>query len=471
MGRSNQPSGSHVVDTKPKSPITPSFIPSFLLPVSFSPVPHRVPWLPGSLWWLSKMRYSTSILAALASAPLLVSSAPVRSRAASANDALVFQFANVLEQLETKFYAEGIAKFTESDFTSAGFSSALIATETLTVIQADEAAHTDFIQQALKDNGAEPLVCDFDFSSVLTDVATMAAVARKVEMVGVSAYLGGATLIDDTIFLDAAASILSIEARHQTVLNLMSGTGSAIPQAFDIPLRPEEILAIAGGFIKAPCDLGITPAKTLTVTTANPQVGSRLEFSGEGVETSGQFCNMITGGMPFSINLPIEDCVVPPGVNGPVAIWITSDNNPLANNVVDRDSVKQVAGPDIIFIDSVPETLGQLVRGSGTSSGATSSVTTTISPEDAAKVIAGASTGESAPEATATSGGEATATSGGEEGEAANGASAPASTPLPKDFTGESPDKKTNVLGLSMVPRPAASSTATDSAAPSSTSS
>lgn len=138
------------------------------------------------------------------------------------------EFANVLEQLETEFYAQGIAKFQEADFTGAGFSSSLIASQTLATIQLDEATHTTVIQQALVDNGAEPLKCNFKFGSALDDVATMAATARVVEYVGVAAYLGGATLIDDPIFLDAAASILTVEARHQTVLNIMSGTGSAI---------------------------------------------------------------------------------------------------------------------------------------------------------------------------------------------------------------------------------------------------
>ncbi|KAJ7912232.1 hypothetical protein B0H13DRAFT_2327537 [Mycena leptocephala] len=58
------------------------------------------------------MRYSSSVLAALAAAPLLVSARPVQTRAAaSANVALVFQFANVLEQLESTFYQQGLAKF------------------------------------------------------------------------------------------------------------------------------------------------------------------------------------------------------------------------------------------------------------------------------------------------------------------------------------------------------------------------
>ncbi|KAF7301262.1 hypothetical protein MIND_00691000 [Mycena indigotica] len=429
------------------------------------------------------MRYSTSFLAVLAASPLLVSARPVKSRAASANDALVFQFANVLEQLETEFYAQGIKKFSESDFSNAGFSSASIVTQSLTTIQGDEAAHTTFIQQALKDNGAEPLKCSFNFDSVLTDVATMAATARVVEYLGVSAYLGGATLIDDPIFLDAAASILTVEARHQTLLNLLSGTGSAIPQAFDVPFTPQEVLSLAVGFITGDCNTGITPTKTLKITNkGTPSAGTLLTFEGDGVQSTGQFCNMMIGGMPFSINLPIEKCIVPPGVNGPVSIWITSDDNPLANNVIDRDTIKQVAGPAIAFIDAQPETLGQLVRGgSGTNTGGTTTTTTTITPDEAASIIAGAnaskptdssSNNKSSGSSDSSSSGSSSSSSGSSSGgdnKPSDGSNGAASQPLPKDFTGKSPDGNTNVLGLSQVPRPAASATGS-AAAPSSSS-
>jgi hypothetical protein len=83
----------------------------------------------------------------------------------------------------------------------------------------------------------------------------MAATARVVENVGVGAYLGGATLISDPELLDAAASILTVEARHQTILNVLN-LGSAIPQSFDIALAPPEVLAIAGGFISG-CNIPI----------------------------------------------------------------------------------------------------------------------------------------------------------------------------------------------------------------------
>jgi hypothetical protein len=413
------------------------------------------------------MRYSSTLLAALA-APLLASARPIRQRAASANDALVFQFANVLEQLETEFYAQALQKFQDSDFQAAGFSSSLIATQTLTTIQSDEATHTTVIQQTLQDNGATPLKCNFKFDSALTDVPTLAATARSVELLGVAAYLGGATILDDPVLLDAAASILTVEARHQTLLNILSGTGSAIPSAFDLAFTPQEVLSVAGGFIDGPCDLGLTPTNTLTVTNSGPiNVGDLLQFSATNISgTDNLFCNMIAGGMPFALNLPLSQCNVPPGINGPVAIWVTSDNNPLINNVVDRDTTKQIAGPAIIFVDSQPELLGQMVRGSGTNGSASSTSTTTISPDEASSIIAGA--------ATQTAGSSSSTGSSSDSG--ANGAAAPAppppaSTPLPAGFTGESPDKKVTVNAVSQVPRPAASASASgaDSASASAT--
>lgn len=83
----------------------------------------------------------------------------------------------------------------------------------------------------------------------------MAATARVVENVGVGAYLGAAHLVTDPVLLTAAASILTVEARHQTILNIING-GSAIPQAFDIALSPSEVLAIASPFISG-CEIPV----------------------------------------------------------------------------------------------------------------------------------------------------------------------------------------------------------------------
>ncbi len=83
----------------------------------------------------------------------------------------------------------------------------------------------------------------------------MAAAARVVENAGVAAYLGALLLVGDPDILTVAGSIATVEARHQTMLNVLN-KGSAIPQAFDMPLNPSEVLAMAGPLITG-CDLGI----------------------------------------------------------------------------------------------------------------------------------------------------------------------------------------------------------------------
>jgi len=112
------------------------------------------------------------------------------------------------------------------------------------------------VQSAINALGGQTIQgCTFNVSPLLTDVSTMVAAARLVENVGVSAYLGALTLINDTVLSTAAATIMTVEARHQTILNLLSGA-TPIPQAFDVALNPSEILALAGPLISG-CNLGI----------------------------------------------------------------------------------------------------------------------------------------------------------------------------------------------------------------------
>ena len=188
----------------------------------------------------------------------------------------------------------------------------------------------------------------------------MASVARVVEAVGVGAYLGGSVLIEDKNILVAAASILTIEARHQSFLNVLNGA-NAIPQAFDIPLTPPQVLALAGGFIQG-CDLGITPNAALAITNQEaPKPGSTLTFSSPALDSAGDqqlSCQMITGVNTTAFSFPIGECIVPQGINGPVAIFITNDTQPL---VAGKDDPTIVCGPTIAFIDA-PDALGSLVR-------------------------------------------------------------------------------------------------------------
>jgi len=399
------------------------------------------------------MRYST--LFALA-APLLASAAPARfygKRAAS--DILVFKFADVLEQLESSFYQQAIAKFKDADFTSAGFTSSMVAVQQFQSIQADEAAHSVALQAALKSFGEAPITgCQFNFEPALTDVATMAATARVVESVGVAAYLGGATLLTDPVLLTAAGSILTIEARHQTILNVLSSTGTAIPSAFDMAFTPSEVLAIASPFITGGCEIPIPANTPLSLTnTGTVAPGTLLTFKAASINgtvpESSMFCQMLVGGAAMSIPLPMSQCIVPEGINGPVAIWVTSDGQPLLNNVRDRAQNKLIAGPTMAFIDTKPQMLGQLARSSsGSSSGSSaqeSTSTQTISPAEASSIIVSANgasaTAATQSTATATNGVPVPSTSGAPSGNAASSGSGP------NTFTGKSPDGKVTVNG------------------------
>ena len=71
---------------------------------------------------------------------------------------------------------------------------------------------------------------------------------------------------------------------------------------------------------------------------------------------------MIVGGVPSATVLPFNACAIPQVVNGPIAVFITSDDQPLINNPRDRTTDKLVAGPTFIFIDSSADALSQLAR-------------------------------------------------------------------------------------------------------------
>jgi len=307
------------------------------------------------------MRFSSAIALAC-SLPLVVKAAPVHTtRALAQSDSLVLKFAEVLNELESKFYTAALAKFQDSDFTAAGFAITDVPKEIFKTIQSDEQSHIDFLSGALKANNDDTISgCKFDFSSVLTDVKTMSTVARVVEQVGVSAFLGAAELVSDRSILGSAATILTTESRHQSLLNILNG-GMAIPQAFDQALTPQQVLALAAPFISG-CDLGIPPNLPVKITNqATP--GNKLVFDLKGVEGNQLFCQIMLPGQPTAFPQPVDNCVIPDGVpDGPLFIFITDDMQPLASNVVIQNAAEIKAGPAIVFVDQQPNALGDLLH-------------------------------------------------------------------------------------------------------------
>lgn len=158
----------------------------------------------------------------------------------------VLNYALTLEHLEYAFYRDGIGLFTFGhDSRGASIDANLAA------IRDHEMAHVDTLTQVITDLGGEPVAeATYDFGDAYTDPAAFLATAMALENTGVSAYDGAGQYIDDGDLLTAAGSIVAVEARHASYLNLLNGM-IPFPDAFETPLTQDEVLAIAGPFITA----------------------------------------------------------------------------------------------------------------------------------------------------------------------------------------------------------------------------
>lgn len=194
-------------------------------------------------------------------------------------------FADLLEQLEGAFYTQALAKFQDADYEAAGFSGA--PAQQLEIIRGQEASHSAFLESAVESAGECPITCNFNFDAVLENVASVLNVARTAEQIGTSAFAGSAHLIMDLSLRTRAVTILSDEARHNSILNLISNTGAPFPTSFDIALNANEALALVGPFIDGPCDAGIPPNPSLAITNEEPiTTGSLVTFSSTAFNSS-----------------------------------------------------------------------------------------------------------------------------------------------------------------------------------------
>lgn len=149
---------------------------------------------------------------------------------------------------------------------------------------------------------------------------------------------------------------------------------------------------------------------------------------------------MLVGGAPLALSLPFSQCVVPEGITGPVAIYVTNDTQPINNNARDKFIGNIVAGPTMAFIDNKPEVLGQFARPNlAGAANIPSTSTQTISPAQASDLVGSSTIVSSGSVPTA---GAVNAAPGVPSG----------APPTASQFTGPSPDGSVTVLGWSTVP-------------------
>jgi rubrerythrin len=228
--------------------------------------------------------------AAIAVTPLVAMATEARAAkynpAASARAHGILNYALTLEYLEYFFYKRAVE---EGDIP--GGDTAVFET-----IRDHELAHVNLLRSTIEGLGEDPDVFeqdDFDYSAAGFDpfadgnYPLLLALSQGFEDTGVRAYKGRAAELIDSEYLTVALQIHSVEARHASVIRRMRGKngyitldetdvaqieavyagednltqagvdlGSAfdfsdalISQAFDEPLTPDEVLAIAGPFI------------------------------------------------------------------------------------------------------------------------------------------------------------------------------------------------------------------------------
>lgn len=264
----------------------------------------------------------------------------------------ILQFALTLENLETAFYQQGFAKFPDSDFAALGLSTAQVTD--LKSIGGTEATHVTTLLTAVAGAGTQPVQpCTYKFG--FTDAAGMVATASILENVGVSAYLGAAPLVKSPGILGVAASIVTVESRHQTFIRT-AAKAAAIPSPFDTPLGIRNVFTLAAGFIDS-CpqgsNLAITPFPALTMTTP-PAAGTPVAAAGSTIQvtstaTGATQCAFQNGGLPGGTAFtPFTNgaCTVPQGLAGLTYVNLANAADPKG---VLTDAIT-VAGPMLMQV-------------------------------------------------------------------------------------------------------------------------
>jgi hypothetical protein len=149
----------------------------------------------------------------------------------------ILNYALTLEYLEAAFY---------NGATSANLSLTPQVAAFLKTVTADENAHVKFLKKALGSKAAkEP---KFNFAGANTSPEMFQKTAAVLENTGVHAYLGQVLNIKNPAYVAAAGSILTIEARHASVIGLLneaSPTGAMIAPdgPFDKPWSASKVLS------------------------------------------------------------------------------------------------------------------------------------------------------------------------------------------------------------------------------------
>ncbi|GGE97143.1 ferritin-like domain-containing protein [Hymenobacter cavernae] len=176
----------------------------------------------------------------------------------------VLNFAYALEQLEAAFYTKVVAS---AYYTGASAAERQIFSD----LEAHERIHRDFLKTAIKANGGTPIRdLDPDFTTVdFTSRTSVLATAKAFEDLGVAAYNGAGKLISNPVYLGLAGKIVSVEARHASLIRDLIANGTFVgPDVVDqttgleMSKTPAQVVAIANNYLKKGSKLNVSNLPT-----------------------------------------------------------------------------------------------------------------------------------------------------------------------------------------------------------------
>jgi serine-rich repeat adhesion-like glycoprotein len=153
-------------------------------------------------------------------------------------DVGILNFALTLEYLESAFYREAKTRAKAS-----GDLKSLIE-----LVGRDEDEHVGALTETIKKLGGKP-VAEPKFEFPYSGTGGFLKLAQTFEDTGVSAYNGAAPQIKSREVLEAAGSIVQVEARHAAAIRLQTGDEPS-PLAFDPSLSEAKVLKAVEPFIQ-----------------------------------------------------------------------------------------------------------------------------------------------------------------------------------------------------------------------------
>jgi len=121
----------------------------------------------------------------------------------------------------------------------------------LTEIMNDEAAHVTFFQKALTQAKASPRPKPTFKGLAQANQRDFATMSRTLENTGIAAFLMAMPAISNQDYTAAAASILTIEARHAGFVDFLLGQPLSENGAFDKAASHAEIITAVSPFIES----------------------------------------------------------------------------------------------------------------------------------------------------------------------------------------------------------------------------